>query len=799
MEWFIMNSSGVRSLATGLVEKVSDDKYLVQDECTDVIDELLDKIANDDPRTSVTKLHLLAEGILAKDLIPLIKFASPDSTELGSVLRLMATLCEPLDKHIIPSAIVRQDLHQLTLQLRNFFLDTQFVQKLFHHIQELVDEGGDMEQPEEVYVAIKYFLMLIRNILYHSKHDDAVKRDALKRLLLKYELGAILIYSIICHGRDSLAIASAELLSQLYHTFEWKETKGGLSEYVNDKLKCLIVQLLQGPLSTLTVSLQRQEMSEVVDASYVPWCLAYFLRFISYVPVSVTKLRGVLSSKTLGYLVYQASMLAIDLFSSSHVDKPFELNRQRMEFIFSALHSLLSITSEYSFTKLQNEEQRTIMKFYSDLVEMSDLWRVFLLYIGNLDSTRFPSSLLAQLVCTNHMLFTAIELYNRHFCGQLEQAILKHIKLFATPQLIERYTQLVETYTTNSNQTNIAVFTMLCHICVDCDRIDLLYTPSLLKLFGSLAHNPTATDEDRLFSSHVVKSFLNDLEMRPQQCVSSLTQSVPSYMEFNAIADVNNCEMKDSQGPVNATISEWDHHEEEDLFSLIPDVSECSPEKMVCFLSSRLSRLGIEKTEKEVANKLQELGVLPSPVEEQSHSSTTSISQLVTDLVEEGKDDFVSWLQHELVIASFLHAAPKDRLSKNSPLCRYSLAKCHPYPLLPYSHRLSDILRTDCKSRQLLDMLELSYQPFNGSYLPYVSVDSSASHLYTIAEQLKSIELVAVESRLPLSCSSSAFSSTDEDDVSHAKIKSGESSDPSRVASSSAEGNVWVSYYMNTA
>lgn len=118
--------------------------------------------------------------------------------------------------------------------------------------------------------------------------------------------------------------------------------------------------------------------------------------------------------------------------------------------------------------------------------------------------------------CCNHALWLLnILLTNDKQCFPL---ILPYCFLhrFATPQLIERYTQLVETYTTNSNQTNIAVFTMLCHICVDCDRIDLLYTPSLLKLFGSLAHNPTATDEDRLFSSHVVKSFLNDLEMRPQ-------------------------------------------------------------------------------------------------------------------------------------------------------------------------------------------------------------------------------------------------------------------------------------------
>lgn len=33
MEWYIMNASGVRSLAGGLVDKVSDCDYIISDEC----------------------------------------------------------------------------------------------------------------------------------------------------------------------------------------------------------------------------------------------------------------------------------------------------------------------------------------------------------------------------------------------------------------------------------------------------------------------------------------------------------------------------------------------------------------------------------------------------------------------------------------------------------------------------------------------------------------------------------------------------------------------------------------------
>ena len=55
---------------------------------------------------------------------------------------------------------------------------------------------------------------------------------------------------------------------------------------------------------------------------------------------------------------------------------------------------------------------------------------------------------------------------------------------FASPQVVKQFSLLVETYATNSKLTNMAVFTMLCHICVECKKMESLYNPTLLRALG---------------------------------------------------------------------------------------------------------------------------------------------------------------------------------------------------------------------------------------------------------------------------------------------------------------------------
>jgi len=51
------------------------------------MEELLARIANEEENRCITKRHILAEQLLAKDLIPMIKYGSPDVNELQLLLR----------------------------------------------------------------------------------------------------------------------------------------------------------------------------------------------------------------------------------------------------------------------------------------------------------------------------------------------------------------------------------------------------------------------------------------------------------------------------------------------------------------------------------------------------------------------------------------------------------------------------------------------------------------------------------------------------------------------------------------
>ena len=57
----------------------------------DVIEELLEKMSHEELQLSVTKRHLLTERLVSQDLVPLVKFASPDINELPLVLRWVTT------------------------------------------------------------------------------------------------------------------------------------------------------------------------------------------------------------------------------------------------------------------------------------------------------------------------------------------------------------------------------------------------------------------------------------------------------------------------------------------------------------------------------------------------------------------------------------------------------------------------------------------------------------------------------------------------------------------------------------
>lgn len=105
---------------------------------------------------------------------------------------------------------------------------------------------------------------------------------------------------------------------------------------------------------------------------------------------------------------------------------------------------------------------------------------------------------------------------------------------FANKGIIQQYTLLVNTYSTNNDETNLAVFTMLSHICIECERRDLLYTPILLRQLRLLSDSCEACDEDRRLAFYVTQSFLDDVANRPQVSISS-TKCKDLYIPFHAV------------------------------------------------------------------------------------------------------------------------------------------------------------------------------------------------------------------------------------------------------------------------
>jgi len=82
--------------------------------------------------------------------------------------------------------------------------------------------------------------------------------------------------------------------------------------------------------------------------------------------------------------------------------------------------------------------------------------------------------------------------------------------------MMMKYGHLIETYETNSHQTNIAVFTTLSHVCLDCNSVSSLYQPQILKSLGLICDSDAVEPEDRKLANYITNSFLCDLEIRPE-------------------------------------------------------------------------------------------------------------------------------------------------------------------------------------------------------------------------------------------------------------------------------------------
>jgi len=466
---------------------------------------------------------------------------------------------------------------------------------------------------------------------------------------------------------------------------------------------------------------------------------------------------GVISTSFVGFLVYKLSVLSMRMLNSTDAEACKE-EENRMYLTFAALETILNVAMSYKLSSLDDNELKTIMQFYKDIVQMSDLWQILLFYIRNFEITRFPRSFLSQLVSLNHNMLTIIELYTQMSKTRIDHTVLSHIQQFASPQVIGQYSLLVQSYATNSGLTNMAVFTMLSHVCVECEKMESLYSPELLRALGNISGYPNATSEDIQFAEYVTRSFLDDLSIRPKICVDGFMRSTNGNTE--PITEDNTNMVTEDDQDMSYT-ADWTDEEESDLFSAFADASSAATlPDMVELVTDRLRHLGIQRTQADVHDKLVQYGLIEGD-NQQDEDVTNNVSDLVDQMKKNGNSDFVSWLHNGLVTASYVKAMPKDKMSKLSPICRYSVLHEHDYPLIPYSERLEKLMRVDNQAQQLTDALGLSCH----SYIPLISQEKSAGQLYAVAESLKPVLTLPHELEVYTNCSTSSSSSTSGDSI----------------------------------
>ncbi|KAF6031207.1 hypothetical protein EB796_010443 [Bugula neritina] len=147
---------------------------------------------------------------------------------------------------------------------------------------------------------------------------------------------------------------------------------------------------------------------------------------------------------------------------------------------------------------------------------------------------------------------------------------------------------------------------MLSHICVECERRDLLYTPILLRQLRLLSDSCEACDEDRRLAfmslSHSLMTLQIDRRfgLRMYACVQSFINSLSTTKDENS----------ESTGVTKAEpYAEWTDTEEGDLMSAYAEFTDPSVDDIV----TRLGEMGVSYNHSQVTSKMEQLGLISSP------------------------------------------------------------------------------------------------------------------------------------------------------------------------------------------
>ncbi|XP_055930406.1 protein timeless-like isoform X2 [Argiope bruennichi] len=506
-------------------------------------------------------------------------------------------------------------------------------------------------------------------------------------------------------------------------------------EDIGNLMKEFTLSFLHSGFSHLILDLKNlllEGPSLTIDKSLFFWILSYFLNLATNSHICVDHISDILSVDIVSYLVYECTDACENMeFHTQQNTKIAQYVAVNLNLLVIALKEIMCTIDMCSRRCTSPKDKALFNELSGKLAGLQDLRNMPLLLFRNcsqVDALRF----LEDVIVLNHQILVIIGRGSDHCLEPNKVNFSAHLKMFCTGEIVSYYGKVLEYFKCNSHFLNDCVFTMMHHMAGDMRSYELLFKPSILKVFSEMLKNEMELEQ---YQEDLIMYILNKFSVQVYQKAlkeENIEKSAPCSSGVNSSSDSctsSNCALSEDDDLF------WWYLQFEQDNDPISKISEHVPTSKRDILA-KLQLKGHISDDK--YRKLEEImeAVHDNNSEVSSENSSNSdddITRLLRILVQAGERQHIIWLQEKFLEVCYIKLGLNTYLPESVPF--YCMKMNVSVPLVPYTEEQRAMFR-DPTFLQLLQNLGLYLDSGVCQMYPRIPVSWTADMLFNIATRL---------------------------------------------------------------
>ncbi|CAL1282241.1 unnamed protein product [Larinioides sclopetarius] len=509
-------------------------------------------------------------------------------------------------------------------------------------------------------------------------------------------------------------------------------------EDIGNLLKEFTLSFLHSGFSHLVLDLKNlllEGPSLAIDKSLFFWIISYFLHLATNANICVDHISDILSVDIISYLLFECANACESMeFHYQQSEKITQYVAVHLNLLVIALKEVMSTVDMYSRRCTSPKDKAFFNELSGKLAGLQDLRNMPVLLFRNNPQANVQRCL-EDVIILNHQILVIIGRGSDHCLEPNKINFLTHLRMFSTAQIVSYYGKVLENFKSNSHFLNDCVFTMMHHLAGDMRSYELLFQPSILKIFSEILKEEMELEQ---YQEDLIMYILNKFSVQVYQ---------KSLKEGNSEKSVPCSSGGDSSANSSAS-SNFLLSEDDDLFwwylqfeqdnDPISKISEHVPTSKRDILA-KLQLKGHISDEKYrlLEEKMETSQSKSSEVSNENLTCTSNsdddITHLLRTLVQAGEKQHIIWLQEVLFEVCYVKLGLSAYLPESVPF--YCMKMNLSVPLTPYTEDQLAIFR-DKTFLQLLQNLGLHLGSGLCQMYPRIPIFWTSDMLFNIAARL---------------------------------------------------------------